>query len=253
MRELIKNSIRDSAVEPYIRWVVKRSRGIPMPFGLVRNEIYDRQAADIIARVLKQDSNAIDIGCHKGQFLKLFLKHAPAGRHFAFEPIPHLAKNLKAEFPSVNVYNFALSNQAGTAKFFVIPDHPELSGLDARPFLEPGKERQEISIPTDRLDALIPRETKIDLIKIDVEGAEGPVIDGALDTIARNRPYIILESSDESSRLFGFSSGDIYDLIVGRCGLQVSLLKDWLYGRPPLSRGGFVNADDWYFLAHPPA
>ena len=251
MWELVKQSIKDKAVEPYARWLIKRSRGIKMPFDLVKNEIYDRQADEVIELVLKSNSNAIDVGCHKGQFLKLFLKYAHQGHHFAFEPIPHLAKILQAEFPSVEVYNYALSNKSGEAAFCVIPEALALSGLNARIFIKPDALRQEILVSTVRLDTVIAQEITIDLIKIDVEGAEGLVIEGAIDTIKRNKPYIIFEHGSASSKPFGFSSGDIYDLLVEQCGLRISLLKDWLYHGPSLSKQEFMEGGDWYFLAHP--
>ena len=251
MKNLIKKSIKDRKIEPYIRWLVKRSRGIKMPFVLVRNEIYDRQGYEVIGRILKENSNAIDIGCHKGQFLEEFLRHAPLGRHFAFEPIPDLAKLLEKNFPSVQVYNFALSNKSEVAKFYIVPDAPALSGLNSRHFIAPGKLRQEIDISTKPLDAIIPEELQINLIKIDVEGAEGLVIEGAINTIKRNRPFIILEHGRSSSKAFNFSSSDIYDLLVEQCGLKISLLKDWLHQGLPLSKQEFTVSDDWYFLAHP--
>lgn len=251
MRELIKRSIKDTGLEPYARWFVKRTRGIKMPFDLVKNEIFDRQAAEVIDRVLSDDSNAIDVGCHKGQFLELYLEHATHGRHFAFEPIPELAEKLTTKFPSVEVYNLALSNESGEAKFYVIPGSPALSGLNERSFMAQDKPRQEIVVSTARLDSLIPQDVKIDLIKIDVEGAEGLVIAGATDTIKRNRPYIILEHGSQSSLAFGVSSAEIYDLLVEQCGLRISLLKDWLSRGPSLSKRAFLESRSWYFLAHP--
>lgn len=251
MWKRIKESIKDTGVEPYARWLIKRSRRIGMPFDLVKNEIYDRQAAEVIGRVLGDTSNAIDVGCHKGQFLKLFLEYAPKGHHFAFEPIPDLAKQLQTAFPSVEVYNAALSNKSGQAAFYVIPDSPALSGLNMRAFVAPEKRRQEIVVSTERLDAMVPQAVKIDLIKIDVEGAEGHVIQGAIDTIKRNKPYIILEHGAASSQAFGVSSGEVYDLLVEQCGQRLSLLKDWLYGRSSLSKREFTAGGDWYFLAHP--
>ena len=61
---------------------------------------------------------------------------------------------------------------------------------------------------------MIPHDMKIDLIKIDVEGAEGAVIEGAIETIKRNQPYIILEHGGKSSSAFGYSSSEIYDLLL---------------------------------------
>ena len=54
---------------------------------LTKNIQYDRLTALILEQVIKQDSNCIDIGCHKGEILEVMIKHAPKGSHFAFEPI----------------------------------------------------------------------------------------------------------------------------------------------------------------------
>ena len=69
MKSTIKAMIKDSRVEPYARWLVKRSRGLRMPFDLVKDEIYDRQAFEVMHRILSEESCCVDIGCHKGQFL----------------------------------------------------------------------------------------------------------------------------------------------------------------------------------------
>lgn len=251
MRALIKRTIKDTVCEPYIRWAVKRTRGINMPFDLVKNEIYDRQAAEIIAHILIDSSNTVDVGCHKGQFLKLFQKYAPHGHHFAFEPIPSLAALLQAEFPSVKMYDCALSDQSGEAIFYVIPEAPALSGLNERAFLAEGKARQAIVIKTERLDAIVPNDVKIDLIKIDVEGAEGLVIAGAINIIKRDKPYVILEHGGSSSQIFGYESIDIYDQLVGECGLTVSLLKNWINKGASLARREFGSGGDWYYIAYP--
>jgi FkbM family methyltransferase len=251
VRDVIKAIIKDTRAEPVARWLVKRSRGISMPFALVKNEIYDRQASEVMKQVLAPDSNCVDIGCHKGQFLEEFLKYAPNGHHFAFEPIPHLAKALRDTFASVQVFELALSDKAGEASFFIVPNAPALSGLHKREFIRPEEPRRELKVRTERLDSVIPPQIKIDLLKVDVEGAEGLVISGGLDTIRRNRPYIILEHGSGSSSAFGTKSEDIYDALVRQCGLSVSLLSDWLSRKRPLTKHEFIGHSEWYFLAHP--
>src|SRR5437867_2636421 len=129
MRPGVKEFIKDRKIEPFARWLVKRSRGIRMPLDLVKNEIYDRQALEVVQRVLAEDSNCVDVGCHKGEFLRQFLKYAPGGLHWAFEPIPTLAQRLRNEFPSARVFEVALSDKAGRAIFYIVPDAPALSGL----------------------------------------------------------------------------------------------------------------------------
>src|SRR5450755_3532556 len=114
--------IKGTPVEAYLLWGWKRSRGIHIPFDNVRNEIYDRQAFEIMSRVLAEDSNGIDVGCHHGEYLRKILELAPRGTHFAFEPIPPMAVALRQQFPSVDVFEMALSDKAGTAEFFYFLD-----------------------------------------------------------------------------------------------------------------------------------
>lgn len=251
MRTAVKAALKDTPLEPPIRWVVKRLRGLRMPYDLVKNEIYDRQATEVMQRVLRPESNCIDIGAHKGQFLREFLRWAPRGRHLAFEPIPRLAEELRSAFPGVEVFNLALSDRPGTASFFVLPETPALSGLSERTFLKPDAVRQAIQVRTERLDALVPSDRRIDLLKIDVEGAEGLVLTGALETLRRCRPFVVFEHGRASSEALGTSSAALYDLLTRRCGLRVSCLANWLHGRRPLTADEFARADTWYFLAHP--
>ena len=253
MKSIIKSMIKDSSVEPYARWLVKRSRGIRMPFELVKDEIYDRQAFEVMDRVLKPESCCVDIGCHKGQFLTEYMRLAPHGTHYAFEPIPYLYEQLCKNFKSARIFNYALSDKSGETSFYILPDKPALSGLNMRETIHAELPREKITVPTERLDTVIPPETKVDYIKIDVEGAEGLVIAGALETIEKNKPYIVLEHGQDSSLLFGMSSENIYDMLVTQCGLSISLLADWLSNKPPLTKDEFTSQSGcWYFLAHPP-
>ena len=244
--------IKDRGIEPYTRWLVKRSRGIRMPFDLVKDEIYDRQAFEVMSRVLSPESCCVDIGCHKGQFLAEYLRCAPKGIHFAFEPIPHLYEQLCKDFDSARIFNYALSDKSGETSFYILPDKLALSGLNRRETIQKELPRQKISVRTERLDEVIPADTKVDFIKIDVEGAEGLVISGALDTIKRDKPFIVLEHGESSSLMFGVSSEDIYDMLVTQCGLRLSLFPDWLSQKQPLTRHEFTSQKGcWYFLAHP--
>jgi FkbM family methyltransferase len=248
----LKARIKDTRAEPLLRWLVKRSRGIRMPLELVKNEIYDRQASEVMSRVLSTDSNCIDVGSHQGQYLREFMRYAPRGKHRAFEPIPYLAAQLRSEFACVEVFETALCDRSGEASFFVLPAQPARSGLHRRGFISPSQARHEIKVHTEKLDSLLPAGSRVDFIKLDVEGAEGAVIAGALQTIATNRPFLVFEHGGQSSADFGISSGEIYDALTQRCMLQLSRLPDWLSGMGTLSKSDFVRSSDWYFLAHPP-
>jgi FkbM family methyltransferase len=131
----------------------------------------------LLAAVLKADSNVIDVGAHGGAFLREAISFAPDGRHIALEPLPHLAARLEEDFPQVDVYCTAASDRVGTASFFHAVDVEPWSGLKSRP-LPDGKDpvTEEIEVTLTPIDQLLPEGYRVDLLKIDVEGAEEKVL-----------------------------------------------------------------------------
>lgn len=64
----------------------------------INNNDYDIQTTKILKKLLKIDSNCIDVGCHKGSILDEILRFAPEGQHYAFEPLPDLCAYLKRKY-----------------------------------------------------------------------------------------------------------------------------------------------------------
>lgn len=217
------------------------------------NDRYDSQTSEVLARVLSPDSNCLDIGAHTGTILTLILSHAPQGRHMAFEPLPHLAGQLRREFPQVDVLEVALSDLAGTTTFEHVVSNPAYSGLRRRRYDRPNEEIHTITVTTARLDQVVPADRSIRLVKIDVEGAELQVIRGGLDTLRRCRPFVVFEHGIGAADYYGTTPGAVYEALVDQCGLRMSVMERWLAGARPLSRTEFIQqcTRDFYFLAHP--
>jgi FkbM family methyltransferase len=252
-KNTIKAVIKDKPIEPTVRLLVTRLRNLKISRVARMDRIYDRQAFEIMERVLQDDSGCIDIGCHKGQFLREFVRLAPKGKHYAFEPIPSYSKLLKTQFPSVEIVEAAVSDSSGDAMFYFMEDSPAHSGLRRRDWIKLTREPREIIVKTVRLDDIIPVNEKIDFLKIDVEGAQVLVIRGGLETIGRNRPFVAFEHGARGAAEFGTNSEELYDLLVNKCGLKISLLPDWLAKKPPFfNKQAFTSATqrNWYFLAH---
>lgn len=74
-------------------WLKKAS-----PVALSKNHHYDILTKKIIKESCASGSNCIDVGCHEGQVLDIFLKIAPHGNHFAFEPVPYLFEKLVKKY-----------------------------------------------------------------------------------------------------------------------------------------------------------
>ncbi len=223
---------------------------------ITKNMQYDRQTLKVMNKVIKEGSNCIDIGCHKGEMLEIILKYSKNGKHFAFEPIPYLNKKLQEQFgsPNINISNIALSNEKGTSVFNIVKNAPAYSGLRQRKYAVANPEIEQVSVETDLLDNVIPKEINIDFIKIDVEGAEYPVMQGATETIKRCKPLIIFEFGLGASDYYGTKPEMIYKLLCGTCGLKIFTLHNWLNGKSSLTKNEFnelyENKREYYFLAH---
>ena len=56
-----------------------------------------------------------------------------------------------------------------------------------------------------KLDDVFPRDVTIEVMKVDVEGAELAVLEGAGETIERTKPYVIFEANSDTSEAAGYS------------------------------------------------
>jgi FkbM family methyltransferase len=139
-----------------------------------------------------------DIGANIGDWSRVASLHFP--QVVAFEPIPELAAKLRRELGSkAVVHAVALSDRAGIATLS-IPRHgngSEVTGLAS--LLAQSDEglavgMRALEVPTATLDSF--GLSRVDVIKIDVEGFEGPVLVGARGTITRDLPALIVEIED---------------------------------------------------------
>jgi len=225
-----------------------------------KNCLYDIETLEVMKRVLRQDSNCVDVGCHEGSILRVMLRLASKGTHFAFEPIPQMYRVLSDSFGSLenlHLYDYALSDAAGTTSFQHVVSNPGYSGFLRRSYDRPDEEIRQITVRTNLLDNLVPKELAIHFIKVDVEGAELQVFKGAVETIKRNRPVIIFEHGLGAADHYDTSPENVYDLLAGQCGLRLFLMTEWLKsnGEAALSRDAFCHqfssGNNYYFMASP--
>ena len=73
---------------------------------------------------------------------------------------------------------------------------------------------QRVSVPQETLDSY--GFTDVDIIKIDVEGYEFQVLEGAVNTIAQNRPIIQIECVEIQPRAFGKTIQDLMDYFTSK-------------------------------------
>jgi FkbM family methyltransferase len=149
---------------------------------------------------------AYDIGANEGSHtLALRRRTGAAGRVYAFEPEPGCFARLARvvalnRLANVAVFAVALSDETGVGRLALPADGAaaELAATidpDLRAMIGDDGTAAEIEVPMIRLDEWI-REMELappDFMKIDVEGLEVAVLDGAADTIAAARPTLFVE------------------------------------------------------------
>lgn len=227
-----------------------------LPIAFTQNQRYDRQTRRVIKKVCRPDSNCLDVGCHKGEIMDLFLQFAPQGTHYGFEPIPRLYEDLVTKYEETKncrLFDIALSDKKGTSSFNYVVSNPSYSGLLKRSYDHRNEQDTLITVRTERLDDLLPHDFPVNLIKIDVEGGEILVLRGAMETLARCKPVVIFEHGLGASELYGATPEQVFDLFE-QCGMQVSLMRRFLNDQPPLTREEFARHYyrkwNYYFIAY---
>ena len=165
--------------------------------------------------------NFVDVGANIGGWsiraAKLFRQV------FAFEPDRNVSALLGATMPSnVLVYPVALSDHSGMAQLAV----PLVNGeeVTTRASLQtdanPGFSEIHREVALATLDSY--HLPDIAAIKIDVEGHEASVLDGASETIARERPVLIVEVEERHHR---GRSHEVFDRLL-RQGYVCRFVRD---------------------------
>jgi FkbM family methyltransferase len=205
---------------------------------------------ELLKSVLKEDSNCIDIGAFRGRVLTEIMRVAPRGRHIAYEPLPHLYKYLVERFPSVDIRQAAVSNVSGETSFTYVKNVAGRSGF--REISYPKQPQIEtLTVRTETLDSSLPDGYIPSLIKIDVEGAERLVIEGAINTISKYKPVIMFEHGKGSAVHYGTQPRHIYELLHDEAGLRIFDLD----GNGPYSldqlEESFAQDNRWDYIARP--
>jgi len=189
-------------------------------FGL-GGELVEAYNVSRVVEILKQMKNPIllDVGACTGSYS--LLDKLVDVQVYSFEPVSKtfavLEKNIKLNNSKTKCFNFAISNYNGTGTLKTVGHDGAiaLSILDGRPsFTRKDTVQSEVKVMTiDKWCAdnnIIP-----DFIKIDVEGGELRVLQGAENIISKYKPGILCEISQENTNQFDYNAGDIPIFLEG--------------------------------------
>lgn len=196
---------------------------------------FEPEMTATLRRFVRPGWTCVDAGANIG-VLSLAMARAagPEGMVYAFEPQPLVADRLDANLrlngvANVRIERTCLGSSAGTVELFVprqgisnvgqsslyLDRHPKLGQADV----------VRHSVPMIRLDDFVraagPRS--VDLIKIDVEGAEMQLLEGAAATLERWKPIVLFEANAETQKLSGSSVGALF-VRIERGGYAIKVL-----------------------------
>lgn len=151
---------------------------------------------DVIRRHVRPGDIVCDIGANKGSFVLWLSRWCRGGRVIAFEPQPDFAARLAAvcrtlRLDNVTVEAKAVHARSGAQDLFVPSGHSPGASL-TRKAVE-ASSFTTLSVPVVALDDYFAGSDRIALLKIDVEGAELGVLQGAERILRRHAPLLVLE------------------------------------------------------------
>jgi FkbM family methyltransferase len=157
-----------------------------------------------VKRFIKQGDVIVDAGTHLGTFAIPFARHiGPTGKVIGFEPQPFIYECLMDsimlnKMPYITIHHCCVGNVARDLEI-ATPDYNQAGNFGGVPFTEAGYDeahftKQMIKTHCVRLDDMFD-ESRFNFLKIDVEGMELEVLQGAEKSIRKFRPAIFMENN----------------------------------------------------------
>ncbi|MGE4064194.1 MAG: FkbM family methyltransferase [Rhodospirillaceae bacterium] len=191
------------------RWAFSRA------YALYKEKL-EAGAVDTLRVLVPAGSTVVDIGANIGFFTRRFAKWVGGeGLVIALEPEPRNFADLRdllredGTLPRVRLLETAAAEFTGRGQLKLNPIHPgdhRLTGDGAG-----------IDVEVRRLDDILSERKwpKVALVKVDVQGAEERVLDGAEQTLGRIRPAWFVEVDDDHLRAMGSSAAALVRRFAG--------------------------------------
>lgn len=190
---------------------------------LLFGEAYEAEVTSYLLAVLRPGMVFVDVGANLGYYTLLAAKSVGSeGRVHAFEPAPvqfeHLSLNVEVNGGTNVVLNdCALAEGDGKEVKLFLADgwnhgtHSLGQGV--------GEQRRICTVRCTSLDEYVARHsiTRLDVMKMDVEGAELRVLRGSVRTIERLKPQVVVfEACEALARSLGDSTREVKEFLEAR-------------------------------------
>jgi FkbM family methyltransferase len=228
-----------------IRICVDR-RDVGVALFLLTEGIYEPYLTALFTTLLRPGAIVVDAGANIGYFSLIAARAVGDGGHvYAFEPEAHnfdlLSRSIRLNgFTNVTPVQKALSNRTGAAKLFLDPTNlGNLSLADQN--VPAATETTDVdTISLDEFLATTPAKHRVDILKLDTQGAEGLVLAGASNVLQNQALKILLEFWPWGLKNLDTSPADLLTDLRSR-GFTIKLIDE--------ARGRVAPAADDVILA----
>jgi FkbM family methyltransferase len=211
---LLKLFISDNLFEVQGHKMYVEPYAVNVASGSMIADDYERFETELFKKQVKKGMTVLDIGAHIGYYTLVAANLVGEdGRVFAFEPHPHnfavLEKNVRINgYKNVVLVQKAVSDKSGHIKLF-LSEYGTLHSLSN----QVGK--KSIVVEAVTLDEFLGKDCKVDVVKVDVEGAEMLVLLGGDRIIkANDNLKIFTEFFPEALKRFGCPPSDYLDKLI---------------------------------------
>lgn len=217
---------------------------------ILRDGSYEPHVRAALYSHLSTGGVLVDLGAHFGYFSLMAAKLVgPSGRVISFEPSPIACSLLLRSaqlngFPNIEVHPFAVAETRGTLHLEGRGSHASL--VDSVAWS--GNLSAATVTVAVTLDEALRDVPRVDVIKMDIEGAEFRALQGGRQTIARHRPVIISEVSPAALQNVSKVSGEKYLRALIDAGYELSIIN---LADGPLACGADVDRVLHVLSRHP--
>jgi len=220
------------------------STTIALPFGAkwalensaldcqLRSGAFENAEAAFVTRFLRKGMTVLDVGAHHGFYTLLAsIRVGPTGRIFAFEPSPRerqrLVRHIKMNnCKNVRIEPLAVGAAHGTATLFLVEGAEDYCNSLRPPVTE--AQTIPLAVKVTSLDDYLAIDaiSKVDFLKLDVEGSELDALKGAVRLLATApRPVLMVEVYDIRTEPWGYQARQIVQFL-SRAAYEWFSLRD---------------------------
>ncbi len=194
---------------------------------------YEADLSRYVRSLLRPEMVFVDVGANIGQYTLLAAQSLGIeGIVYAFEPEPRNFAGLMGnialnQFSNIEALQVAVADYGGETSFFVnLDDRDTLNcGTHSMRFKQEVGKQKEIKVKVTMLDQALADALRVDMIKIDTEGAELSVLRGAETILRKFKPRLFFEAEEVNTQAFGYSTVQLKEY-VRSLGYVLYVLKN---------------------------